>query len=368
LAEDWGQGVTLADVYAARINAGELKSDVGQVAVLDRLELLAAQLNGNGRNGGLLAKWFGRAGEAPRSLYIHGEVGRGKTMLMDLFFAAVAIPARRRIHFHAFMQEVHQRRARTTSANVIQDIARDVAAGARLLCLDEMQVTDIADAMILGRLFEALLAAGVIIVTTSNLPPGGLYKDGLNRNLFLPAIALMQERFDIVSLDSDRDYRLGRLKGRDTFITPLGPAATAAQQRIWQDLTETDRGHPQDINVLGRTLHVPEAAHGCARFSFSQLCEAPLGPADYLALASAFQTLFVTGIPALKASQRNEAKRFVLLIDTLYDTRRRLVATSAKDADAIYPRGDHRFEFGRTVSRLREMQSASWWGQKIVET
>jgi cell division protein ZapE len=361
--------VALANDYAARVEAGELKADTAQVAVLDRLELLALQLNGgNSNGGGLLAKWFGRAGEPPRSLYIHGEVGRGKTMLMDLFFAAVSLPQKRRIHFHAFMQEVHRRRAQTTAANVIQEIAREVAEGAHLLCLDEMQVTDIADAMILGRLFEALLAAGTIIVTTSNLPPDGLYKDGLNRNLFLPAIALMQQRFDIVSLESDRDYRLGRLKGRDTFITPLGPKSQARLQSIWQDLTETEKGEPLDITVLGRTLHVPEAAHGCARFSFAELCEAPLGPADYLALAGNFQTLFVTGIPALKVSQRNEAKRFVLLIDTLYDARRRLVATSAKDADAIYPRGDHRFEFGRTVSRLREMQSASWWGQKIVET
>lgn len=359
----------LAEIYAEKVRSGELKSDVGQIAVLDRLELLAAQLNGsNGNGGGLLARMFGRSGDPPRSLYIYGEVGRGKTMLMDLFLSAVSIPQKRRIHFHAFMQEVHRRRAKTTSANVIQEIAREVAEGARLLCLDEMQVTDIADAMILGRLFEALLAAGTIIVTTSNLPPDGLYKDGLNRNLFLPAIALMQERFDVISLGSDKDYRLGRLKGRETFITPLGSKSEARLQSIWQDLTETEKGVPMELTVLGRTLHVPEAAHGCARFSFKELCEAPLGPADYLALAENFQTLFVTGIPALKASQRNEARRFVLLIDTLYDARRRLVATSAKDADAIYPKGDHRFEFGRTVSRLREMQSASWWGQKIVET
>lgn len=359
----------LAEIYAEKVRSGELKDDTAQIAVLDRLELLASQLNGgNGNGGGLLARMFGRSGDPPRSLYIFGEVGRGKTMLMDLFFSAVSIPQKRRIHFHAFMQEVHRRRAKTTSANVIQEIAREVAEGARLLCLDEMQVTDIADAMILGRLFEALLAAGTIIVTTSNLPPDGLYKDGLNRNLFLPAIALMQERFDVISLGSDKDYRLGRLKGRETFITPLGPKSEAQLQSIWQDLTETEKGEPMELTVLGRTLHVPEAAHGCARFSFKELCEAPLGPADYLALAENFQTIFVTGIPALKTSQRNEAKRFVLLIDTLYDARRRLVATSAKDADAIYPKGDHRFEFGRTVSRLREMQSASWWGQKIVET
>ncbi len=359
-------GVTLAEAYAAKVMAGELKNDAAQAAVVEKLELLAAQLGGQANR--VLSKWFGKAANAPRSLYIHGEVGRGKTMLMDLFFETVEVSSKRRIHFHPFMQEVHQRRAKTTAANIIQVIAREISAEARLLCLDEMQVTDIADAMIIGRLFEALLANGTVIVTTSNLPPDGLYKDGLNRNLFLPAIAMMQEKFDIVSLASDRDYRLGRLKGRDTFITPLGAAATVAQQRIWQDLTETERGEPLEITVLGRTLHVPEAAHGCARFTFAAMCEAPLGPADFLAIANNFQTVFLTGIPALKTAQRDEAKRFVLLIDTLYDARRRLVATSAKDAGAIYPKGDRRFEFGRTTSRLREMQSASWWGQKIVET
>ena len=249
--------MTLAEAYAAKVMAGELKNDAAQAAVVEKFELLAAQLGG--KTNGVLSKWFGKAANAPRSLYIHGEVGRGKTMLMDLFFETVEVSSKRRIHFHPFMQEVHQRRAKTTAANVIQLIARDISAEARLLCLDEMQVTDIADAMILGRLFEALLANGTVIVTTSNLPPDGLYRDGLNRNLFLPAIAMMQEKFDIVSLASDRDYRLGRLKGRDTFITPLGAAATVAQQRIWQDLTETERGEPLEITVLGRTLHVPEA-------------------------------------------------------------------------------------------------------------
>lgn len=361
--------MTLAQAYAEKVELGELKADAAQAAVAARLDQLATELSAKPGNGGLLSRWFGGDKPSPpKSLYIYGEVGRGKSMLMDLFYANVNLAEKRRIHFHAFMQDIHKRRAKTTAANVLQLIASDLAKEAKLLCLDEMQVTDIADAMILGRLFEALFAAGTVIVTTSNLPPDGLYRDGLNRNLFLPAIAMMRERFDIISLASTRDYRLGRLKGRETFITPLGSKATGELQRIWHDLTETDHGHPQEINVLGRTLHAPEAAHGCARFSFAELCEAPLGPADYLAIANEFQTVFIENIPALKVGQRNEAKRFVLLIDTLYDARRRLVASSAKPAEGVYPAGDHKFEFARTVSRLKEMQSASWWGQKIAET
>lgn len=361
--------MTLAQAYADKIQSGELKKDAAQERLLAHLEQLAQALEGGPKSGGMLSRWFGSNETAvPRSSYIHGEVGRGKSMLMDLFFSQVQIAEKRRIHFHAFMQDIHHRRAKLTAANVLQIIAGDIAREVRLLCLDEMQVTDIADAMILGRLFEALLAAGVVIVTTSNLPPDGLYRDGLNRNLFLPAIAMLKERFDILSLASDRDYRLGRIKGRTTFLAPLGAKAAEELQRLWQDLTETEKGEPAELSVVGRTLKVPEAAHGCARFSFADLCEAPLGPADYLAIAHAYRTVFITGIPALKKTQRNEAKRFVLLIDTLYDERRRLVATSAKPAEGIYPAGDHSFEFARTVSRLKEMQSASWWGQSIAET
>jgi cell division protein ZapE len=207
-----------------------------------------------------------------------------------------------------------------------------------------------------------------VIVTTSNLPPDQLYKDGLNRNLFLPAIEMLKTRFDVIALTSPTDYRLGRVKAWESFVTPLGPKADAHVQKIWERLTEVPKGEPMEIAVLGRSLHVPECAHGCARFSFADLCEAPLGPPDYLALSANFQTVFVEGIPALKTTQRNEAKRFVLLIDTLYDARVHLVASSAQPPERIYPQGDHRFEFSRTISRLQEMQSAAWWGQKIVET
>jgi cell division protein ZapE len=252
--------------------------------------------------------------------------------------------------------------------DVVTQIAKDLSKQAQVLCLDEMQISDIADAMIVGRLFQALIANGVVIVTTSNQPPDGLYKDGLNRSLFLPAIKLMKKSFEVISLAGRTDYRLGRVKSWESFVTPLGPKADAHVQRIWERLTDVPEGEPMEILILGRSLQVPESAHGCARFSFAELCEAPLGPADYLALAANFQTIFIEGIPALKTSQRNEAKRFVLLIDTLYDARRHLVASSAEAPERIYPHGDHRFEFARTISRLQEMQSAAWWGQKIVET
>ncbi|MGL6182653.1 MAG: cell division protein ZapE, partial [Aestuariivirga sp.] len=190
----------------------------------------------------------------------------------------------------------------------------------------------------------------------------------LNRQLFLPFIRLIEERLDVISLDGATDYRLGRVKGHETFLTPLGPDTAARMQDLWRRLTDTEAGLPVEIDVLGRHLHVPEAAHGCARFSFADLCEKPLGPSDYLALARHFRTVFLSGIPQLGPERRNEAKRFVLLIDTLYDARVRFVASSAVPPEAIYPAGDHRFEFGRTVSRLKEMQSAAWWGKKIVET
>jgi len=337
--------------YRQEIAAGHLKPDAAQEAVAARFEALASRLSpANGASAlGLL---FGARREPPRGLYVHGEVGRGKTLLMDLFFAEAPVSPKKRIHFHAFMQEVHARlhAARQSNADALAPVARAIAATARLLCLDEMQVTDIADAMIIGRLFEALLAAGTVIVTTSNLAPDDLYKDGLNRQLFLPFIALIKNRFEVVSLDGGTDYRLGRVKSHETFHVPLGPGADAAVQDLWRRLTDTARGEPLEIDVLGRKLHVPQAAHGCARFSFAELCEKPLGPPDYLALAHNFRTVFVERIPALKASQRNEAKRFVLLIDTLYDARVRLVASSARQPEGIYPAGDHRFEFGRTVS------------------
>ena len=356
----------LLESYAEKIASGELREDAGQASVAAQLDRLAQALE-NREQRGVVGKYLKR-NSTPKGIYIYGDVGRGKTMLMDLFFANLDVQAKQRIHFHAFMQDIHRRRQALKDGDVVAQIAKDLAKQAQVLCLDEMQISDIADAMIIGRLFKALITHGTVIVTTSNLPPDQLYKDGLNRNLFLPAIELMKTNFDVISLASPTDYRLGRVKAWESFVTPLGPEADAHVQKIWERLTDIPKGEPIEIPILGRNLHVPECAHGCARFTFAELCEAPLGPPDYLALAANFQTIFVEGIPALKTTQRNEAKRFVLLIDTLYDARRHLVASSAQPPERIYPHGDHRFEFARTVSRLQEMQSAAWWGQKIVET
>ncbi len=355
--------------YRQRLAKGALKPDSAQAVVAERLEELATQLQRAGPPG-LLGKLLGAREKPPRGMYIHGSVGRGKTMLMDMFYADVECTTKKRIHFHAFMQDVHGRlhAARKANADALAPVAKAIAADVRLLCLDEMQVTDIADAMIIGRLFEKLLSHGAVIVTTSNLKPDELYRDGLNRQLFLPFVQLIKEKLDVVALDGGTDYRLGRVKSHETFLTPLGAASDAVVQDLWVRLTDTEKGEAVDIDVLGRKLHVPQAAHGCARFNFSELCERPLGPPDYLALAHNFGTVFVERIPVLKASQRNEAKRLVLLIDTLYDAGVRLVASSAKPPEGIYHSGDHRIEFERTVSRLREMQSASWWGKKIAET
>ena len=357
------------DRYEALQVAGEIRADEAQWQVAQRLDELAQTLEGVAKAGGLFERF--RKPPPPRGLYIHGDVGRGKTMLMDLFFAHAGVVPKRRVHFHPFMQDVHGRLHAARKANhqnAIAPVAKAIAGEARLLCLDEMQITDIADAMIVGRLFEGLLAAGTVIVTTSNLAPDGLYRDGLNRQLFLPFIRLIGERLEAISLDSLTDYRLGRVKGHETFLTPISAETDASLQDLWTRLTDTSEGEAIEVDVLGRKLQVPQAAHACARFSFSDLCEKPLGPPDYLAIAHNFRTVFVEHIPALGPERRNEAKRLVMLIDTLYDARVRFVATSAQAPEGIYPAGDHQFEFGRTVSRLREMQSASWWGKKIAET
>ncbi len=349
--------------------AGEIKADAGQAVVIEKLAGLAASLEAVSQ-ANFLSRLLKPSAAAPMGIYIHGGVGRGKTMLMDMFFAEVRAEPKRRVHFHAFMQDVHARLhgARRKARDAIAPVAAGIAAEAKLLCLDEMQIGDIADAMIVGRLFEALLARGTVVVTTGNMAPEDLYRDGLNRQLFLPFVELLRSKLTVVTLEGATDYRLGRVKGHETFITPLGSAADALLQGLWRRLTDTEKGKAMDIEVLGRKLRVPQAAHGCARFRFSELCEAPLGPADYLALARNFRTLFVEHIPVLGPGQRNEAKRFVTLIDTLYDAQVRLVTTSAHPPERIYVKGEHEFAFARTISRLKEMQSASWWGKKIVET
>ena len=361
---------TLLAEYDRRREAGLIKPDAAQRSVVERLGQLALQLTEGASKPGLFGL-FKKPPPPPKGLYIHGEVGRGKTMVMDLFHATADITPKRRIHFHAFMQDVHKRlhaARQSHTQDALAPVAKALAKEARLLCLDEMQITDIADAMIVGRLFEGLLSAGTVIVTTSNLAPRDLYRNGLNRQLFLPFIELISRHLDVVSLDSPIDYRLGRVKAHETFLTPLSHENDQRLQELWQKLTDTAHGTSVDIDVLGRKLHVPQAAAGCARFTFADLCEKPLGPPDFLALSQNYRILFLEHIPALGPERRNEAKRFVLLVDTLYDGKVRLVATSAHAPEHIYPAGDHAFEFGRTVSRLKEMQSAAWWGKKIVET
>jgi cell division protein ZapE len=355
--------VTQISSYDTALADSRLKPDAAQRQVWNRLELLRVELETSKKT--FWQNLARKRPKSPRGLYIHGQVGRGKTMLMDLFFETVKSTSKRRVHFHAFMQDIHRKRAALKGEDVMNRIADDAAEQARLLCLDEMQVTDIADAMIIGRLFEALEARGVCFVTTSNLTPEELYKDGLNRQLFLPFIKKLRDSLDVISLDSLHDYRLGRVKSRETFIVPPSQAKLDA---IWNTLTDGAAGSPLELDVLGRKLNVPHAAHGCARFTFSELCENPLGPADYLAITKAFRTVFVENIPVLKPDQRNEAKRLVLMIDTFYDAGTRLVATAEAEPEKLHPKGKHGFEFQRTVSRLKEMQSASWWGKSIPET
>ena len=358
--------------YQEKVRSGAIKPDEGQAFVARKLDALATALEDHDpRPNGFLARLIKpKNGAAPKGLYIQGDVGRGKTMLMDMFCAMAEVAPKRRVHFHAFMQDIHRRlhAARRQSKDPLKEVAQAVAAEASLLCLDEMQIADIADAMIVGRLFEILLAQGTVVVTTSNLKPEDLYTDGLNRQLFLPFIHLIEEKLDVVTLASPTDYRMGRVKGHETFIHPLGPEADRKVQDLWERLTDTERGSKGSLEVLGRQLAIPQAAHGVARFTFADLCEAPLGPPDYLAIAQNFGTVFIEHIPQLTPRHRNPSKRFILLIDTLYDAHVRLVASAAVAPEAIYSEGHHVQEFARTVSRLREMQSASWWGAKIVET
>ena len=312
-----------------------------------------------------------KASEPPRGLYIHGPVGRGKTMLMDMFFDAVEGPPKRRAHFHAFMADVHARlnqwrqarkRGEVAGEDPIAPVAAELAREASLLCFDEFSVRDIADAMILSRLFTALLAAGVVVVATSNVAPGELYKDGLNRALFLPFIALIQERLDVVELDARTDYRLEKLRRAPVYYTPLSPKADAALDAAFVALTGHERGKPIQIELLGRHLDVPQAIDGVARFDFDTLCRRPLGAADYLKLAQRFHTLVLDHIPVIGAGERNEAKRFIILIDALYDMRVKLIASAAGEPETLYSGADgaEAFEFVRTASRLHEMRSADY--------
>jgi cell division protein ZapE len=356
----------VATRYRALLAAGELKPDPDQekaVAVLDRI---AAEL---ARKPGLLSRLTGREPEPVRGAYLWGGVGRGKSMLMDLAFEAIAIERKRRVHFNEFMLEVHERlrveRAKE-EGDPIPPLARALAEEARLLAFDEMVINNSADAMILSRLFSQLLEAGMTVIATSNRPPRDLYLGGLNRELFLPFIDLVERDLDVVPLNGPVDYRLERLGGFPTWYVPNGPAATAALSAAFFRLTDyppEDRAHvpSEDIPVgAGRTLHVPKSLKGVAVFSFRRLCGEPRGAADYLAIARRYHTIIIVGIPRMGPENRNEAARFVTLIDLLYEHKVKLLAAADAEPEQLYEQGDGTFEFQRTISRLEEMRSADY--------
>ncbi len=352
--------------YAALIQAGELRPDPAQKRAAEALDRLSL------KPPGLVSRLLGRGGDGPAGVYLWGGVGRGKSMLMDLAFDTLDIEPKRRVHFHAFMLETHARlRAARESeeGDPIEPVAEQIAEEARLLCFDEMQVNNPADAMILSRLFGKLLERGVKVVTTSNRPPADLYKDGLNRELFVPFIALIERDMIVVEVDGPTDYRLDRLAGVDTWHVPNGPGASAALSQAFFQLTDypvEDRAKvpAEDIDVGGgRKLHVPKSLKGVAVFSFKRLCGEARGAADYLAIARRFHTVILVGIPVMNRDMRNEAARFVTLIDALYEHKVKLLAAADAEPAALYPAGDGSFEFARTVSRLEEMRSAEYLAQ-----
>ena len=351
--------------YDALIDAHELKPDPAQARAVAALDRLAGSLDG----GNLLSRFFRSSSDGPAGVYLWGGVGRGKSMLMDLAFDHIEIQPKRRVHFAEFMLETHARlriAREREEGDPIVPVAEQIAAEAKLLCFDEMQVTNPADAMILSRLFTKLVAEGVKVVTTSNRPPRDLYKDGLNRDLFLPFIQLIESRMLVVEVNGPTDYRLDRLAGVEVWHVPNGPEATAALSRAFFQLTDypvEDRAKvpSEDIDVGGgRKLHVPKSLKGVAVFSFKRLCGEARGAADYLAVARRYHTVIIVGIPVMGREMRNEAARFVTLIDALYEHKVKLLAAADAEPDCLYPEGDGSFEFQRTASRLEEMRSADY--------
>jgi cell division protein ZapE len=362
------------DIYEGRIAAEELERDPAQQAEIERLDALAADLEeSRARAAGPFSWWrAGRKTDAePKGLYLYGSVGRGKTMLMDIFFDGVAVPSKRRAHFHTFMKDVHERifdwRRRLKAGQArgddpIAPLAEALADEARLLCFDEFFVTDIADAMVLGRLFTRLFDLGVVLVATSNVAPDRLYEGGLNRALFLPFLRLLEQKVDICELSSRADFRLEKLTAlTTTWFTPAHAAAKASLDRAFRALTGAASGSPTTIEVFGRALLIRECEGNVARFSFADLCERPLGAADYVEIARRFHTVLIDNIPTLGPEKRNEARRFIWLVDALYDSRVKLIASAQAAPDALYRgEGTEAFEFARAASRLIEMRSKDY--------
>jgi cell division protein ZapE len=364
--------------YAALVAAGKIEADPGQAVLAKHLAELERRLDPHrlAQKSSALGWLFGTREMNPaplKGLYVHGEVGRGKTMLMDLFFETSSVMRKRRVHFHEFMADVHERihtyRQEIKTGGVpehdpIQRAAASIAEEAWLLCFDEFHVTDIADAMILSRLFARLFELGVVVVATSNLAPGDLYKDGLNRELFVPFIAQLARHCNVVRLEARADFRLEKLTGMPTWYVPADAKADAALDDAWRRLAGEYAGSPHEMVVKGHIVRVQKAAMGVARFSFDDLCARPLAAADYLKIAHEFHTIILDHIPVMSHSRRNEAKRFIILIDTLYDHAVKLLASAQTQPDALY-RGTEGYEvqeFKRTASRLIEMRSQSYLG------
>ena len=364
--------------YAALVAAGKIEADSGQAVLARQLTALERRIDQHrlARKSSALGWLFGKreqAGEALKGLYVYGEVGRGKTMLMDLFFETSAVVRKRRVHFHEFMADVHERvhvyrqeikNGETNELDPIQRTAAAIAEESWLLCFDEFHVTDIADAMILGRLFTRLFELGVVMVATSNLAPSDLYKDGLNRALFLPFIALLERQCEVVRLEARIDFRLEKLTGVPTWYVPDDAKADAALDEAWRRLAGGHAGAPHELMVKGHAVRIPKAAMGVARFSFSDLCEQPLAAIDYLRIAHEFHTVILDHIPVMDYARRNEAKRFIILIDTLYDNSVKLLASAQAQPDELYTatEGYEANEFKRTASRLIEMRSQAYLG------
>jgi cell division protein ZapE len=355
--------MSLIGTYRALVATKVIEADPAQATAATRLDRLARELEAWRPRRGRLRRLIGGAETAPKGRYIFGPVGRGKTMLMDLFYEAVRFGAKRRVHFHEFMAEVHERigvARKTVPGDPIPEVARVLAAEAQLLCFDELHVTDIADAMILGRLFSGLFEREVVVVATSNVPPTELYKNGLNRALFLPFIDLIGRHMELEELLAAKDFRLDKLVGKPLYFTPADAQARAQMNRLWSELTGNHPGAPVDLDVRGRKVRVPQASMGVARFGFAELCEQPLGANDYLHIAHAFHTIMIDAIPVLQPAQREVARRFVNLIDAFYDNRVCLIASADDEPQALYPAGDVHFLFERTASRLIEMRSESY--------
>ncbi|HWJ86532.1 MAG TPA: cell division protein ZapE [Pelagibacterium sp.] len=369
-----GTGGSLLDRYADMVVSGQVRPDAAQKRAVEKLQDVAdglARLEGQG--GSVISALFRRRREAPRGLYIWGEVGRGKTMLMDLFYANVPVAAKRRVHFHEFMNEVHAAIARFRAENPgtkgardpIPAVARPITRSVRLLCFDEFFVSDITDAMLLKRLFEILFADGVVVVATSNIPPEKLYWNGLNRQLFTPFIDLLKTHAEVFNLDADTDYRREKPDTQDIYAFGTGPAVDARMDALFNTLSGGVEPQPDAIENLGRVITVRAQAAGVARFDFADLCERPLGARDYLKIAETYRVIVLDHVPVFSGLRSDAAKRFILLVDTLYDRGVKLAASFAAPLDQLAQDERTRFEFARCLSRLEEMRSAQYLASKL---